>query len=38
MVVKQIIKIIIRRNVDVSIGILRGVRDYYRGKFGPYNY
>lgn len=35
---KQIIKIIIRRNVDVSVGILRAIRDYYQGKSGPYKY
>lgn len=38
MVIKQIIKIIIRRNVSVSTGILRGIRDFYRGTYGRYNY
>jgi len=33
---KQILKILIKRNKDVSLAIKKGVEDYYRGVFGKY--
>ena len=38
MLVKQIIKISVRYNSQISKGILRGIRDFYRGIDGKYMY